>query len=196
MIVGLYARVSTNNGKQDATNQLLQLREFCHKQNWSIGTEYVDNISGKASANRPGFVQMMQDASQRRFDLLLFWSLDRLSREGALATLTHLSKLSSYGIKYRSFTESYLDTLGPFGDVVVSLLACIARQERTRLSERVTAGLERARAAGRIGGRRHALTIDKQNEARRLRAAGLSFGVIADKLFVSKPTIMRVCKGE
>jgi DNA invertase Pin-like site-specific DNA recombinase len=193
MNVVLYGRVSTKD-KQDVTNQLKQLREFCDKQGWVISHEYVDRVSGKRSDNRPEFQEMLLAASKRQFDLLLFWSLDRLSREGALATLKHLEVLSGCGIKYRSFTEPYLDTLGPFGDAIVSLLACIARQERTRLSERVLAGLNRARAAGRIGGRPNALTQDKKAEARKLRRAGLSFGVIADRLHVSKPTIMRVCR--
>lgn len=44
-------------------------------------------------------------ASQRKFNGLLFWALDRLSREGVLETLQHLNRLTSYGVNYRSFTE-------------------------------------------------------------------------------------------
>jgi DNA invertase Pin-like site-specific DNA recombinase len=191
MNVAIYARVSTKD-KQDVSNQLRQLREFCEKQGWVICNEYVDRLSGKRS-DRPQFQAMFAAASRREFDLLLFWSLDRMTREGALPTLRYLEQLSSYGVKFRSFTEPYLDTLGGFGEAVVAILGCIAKQERTRLSERVMAGLERAKAQGRIGGRPTALTVNAQAEARKLRAAGLSFGVIADRLHVSKPTVMRVC---
>jgi DNA invertase Pin-like site-specific DNA recombinase len=59
---------------------------------------------------------MMEAARQRRFDLLLFWSLDRFSREGVSAILNHLERLSSYGVDWRSYTEQYLDSLGPFRD--------------------------------------------------------------------------------
>jgi DNA invertase Pin-like site-specific DNA recombinase len=48
---------------------------------------------------------MFHDASQRRFDLVLFWSLDRLSREGVLQTLSYLNRLTGHGVGYRSFTE-------------------------------------------------------------------------------------------
>lgn len=193
MNVAIYARVSTRD-KQDATNQIRQLREFCAKQDWTVTAEYIDRLSGKSS-DRPRFQAMFQAASRREFDLLLFWSLDRMTREGALPTLRYLEQLSTYGVKFRSFTEPYLDTLGVFGEAVVAILGCIAKQERVRLSERVVAGLERARAAGRIGGRPPALTESQQAEARKLRAQNLSFGVIADRLHVSKPTIMRACAG-
>jgi DNA invertase Pin-like site-specific DNA recombinase len=96
---------------------------------------------------------MFESASRREFDVLLFWSLDRLSREGAVKTLHHLERLTSYGISYRSFKEQYLDSTGIFKEAVISILATIAKQERVRLSERTIAGLERARADGRIGGR-------------------------------------------
>jgi DNA invertase Pin-like site-specific DNA recombinase len=69
-----------------------------------------------------------------------------------LPTLQYLQRLDSYGVAYRSFTESWLDSLGPFKDVVLALLATLAEQERVRLSERVTAGLASARKEGHIGG--------------------------------------------
>ena len=67
--------------------------------------------------------------------------------------MQYLQRLELYGVAYRSFTESWLDSMGPFKDVVLALLATHAKQERVRLSERITAGLARARKEGRIGGR-------------------------------------------
>jgi|GEM_PF-2015409 len=89
MKVAVYARVSTKDKGQDTENQLAQLREFATKQGWTIYREYVDHESG-AKTDRPEFRQMFEDASRRKFDLLLFWALDRLSREGALKTVQHL----------------------------------------------------------------------------------------------------------
>lgn len=66
---------------------------------------------------------MMKDASQRKFDLLLFWSLDRLSREGVSQTLDYLNRLQSWGAGFRSFSEPYLDSLGVFKDAVLAILA-------------------------------------------------------------------------
>jgi DNA invertase Pin-like site-specific DNA recombinase len=88
---------------------------------------------------------MMNNAYQREFDVVLFWSLDRFSREGVLEMLQYLKLLSSYGVAFKSFTEQYLDGTGIFKDAIIGILAALAHQERVRLSERVTAGLERAR---------------------------------------------------
>jgi len=102
--IAIYARVSTD--KQDTENQLLQLREFAAKQGWSIVHEYCDYESG-SKADRSQFQQMFADASKRKFDLLLFWALDRLSREGALKTLQHLDRLEGYGVGFRSFMREF-----------------------------------------------------------------------------------------
>src|SRR4051812_21050115 len=102
MKVAIYSRVSTSD--QDNENQLSQLREFCQRQGYEIASEYVDTASG-GRADRAAFKAMFASASKREFDLLLFWSLDRLSREGVLETLQYLQRLTAYGIAYRSFTE-------------------------------------------------------------------------------------------
>jgi hypothetical protein len=68
-------------------------------------------------------------------------------------TLNHLQMLTGYGVNYRSFTEQYLDSTGMFKEAVIGILAAVAKQERVRLSERTIAGLQRARAQGRVGGR-------------------------------------------
>src|SRR5271154_4144826 len=143
--VALYARVSTKDKRQDTENQLAALRQFAATQNWIVAYEYVDNATGKNS-DREQFKKLFVDGSQRKFNSILFWSLDRFNREGVRETLNHLELLSSYGVGYRSFTEQYLDSCGLFRDAVLAILAVIAKQERVRLSERTIAGLQRARA--------------------------------------------------
>lgn len=81
----------------------------------------------------------------RRFDLVLFWSLDRLSREGVSATLNHLERLTASGVEWRSFTEEYLDSTGLFKDAVIAILAVIAKQERIRRSERASVAIAKLR---------------------------------------------------
>jgi len=152
MNCGIYARVSTRDKGQDFTNQLVALRQFASTQGWPIVAEYIDQQSAKDS-DREQFQRMFEDASQRRFDVLLFWSLDRLSREGVLETLQHLQRLTGYGVSWRSFTEQYLDSTGIFRDAVIGILAVIAKQERVRLAERTRAGLERVRLSGKKLGR-------------------------------------------
>ena len=127
---------------------------------------------------------------RHEFDLVLFWSLDRFSREGVLETLQYLRTLTSYGVGWKSFTEQYLDSCGIFRDAVLSILATIAKQERIRLSERTVAGLERARKQGRVGGRPRVVT-DRARVAK-LRAAGKSLGEIAAEMGLAKTTVARI----
>src|ERR1700693_2704474 len=99
-VVALYARVSTKDGRQDCENQLIAVREYCGKQGWMMVAEYVDQETGGTS-KRPHFQRMFADARARKFDMALFWSLDRLSREGVSSTLTHLERLIASGVNWR-----------------------------------------------------------------------------------------------
>jgi DNA invertase Pin-like site-specific DNA recombinase len=186
--VALYARVSKDDGKMEVENQLHELREFCARSGWTVSNEYIDKMSGGKS-DRPQFVKLFEDASKRKFDLVLFWALDRFSREGTLATLQHLQNLSASGVNWRSYQEAYLDSCGPFKDVVVSLMATLAKQERLRISERTKAGLRRARRAGKVLGRPR-VDVDRV-KLRQLQASGLSLRQIAAKTMVSLSTIVR-----
>src|ERR1700759_1912996 len=182
MRVALYGRVSTNNGRQDTENQFAQLRQFAATQGWAIVHEYRDHARGKRSG-RKEFQRMFEAASRREFDVLLFWSLDRLSREGTVETLNHLQRLKSYGVPWRSFTEQYLDSTGIFREAVIGILAAVAKQERVRLSERTIAGLQRAKAQGRVGGRPRA--EDDPSTLKmfaKLKRDGLSVRKIAAKM--------------
>src|SRR5262249_974834 len=137
---------------------------------WVLAGEYVDRASGKNS-DRPAFRRLFEDAARRQFDLVFFWSLDRFSREGVLETLQHLQRLSSSGVEWFSYREEYLRSIGVFKDAVLAILAAIAKQERIRLSERVQAGLSRARAQGKVLGRpRAAVRIER---VLKLRERGL-----------------------
>jgi DNA invertase Pin-like site-specific DNA recombinase len=123
---------------------------------------------------------------------LLFWSLDRLTREGTYKTLTYLRRLTDAGVKFKSFTEQYIDSLGVFGEAIIGVLAAVAAQERIRISERTKAGLARTRAQGtRLG--RPAKSVDLR-KARKLRAAGMSLREIACRLRVSPGLVYQKLK--
>jgi DNA invertase Pin-like site-specific DNA recombinase len=193
MKVAIYARVSTDDKGQDPLNQLLELREFASRQSWTIVREYTDEATAK-NGERTGFEQMWADVAKHRFDLLLFWSLDRLTREGTYKTLTYLRRLSDAGVKFKSCTEQYIDSLGVFGEAIIGVLAAVAAQERIRISERTKAGLARTRAQGtRLG--RPLKTVDLR-KARKLRAAGMSFREIARKLHVSPALVCQKLKSK
>ena len=125
-------------------------------------------------------------ASQRKFDVLLFWALDLLSREGVLETLQHLNRLTSYGVGYGSFTEQYFDSCGIFKDAVIAI---VAKQERVRISQRVRAGLETARAKGKKLGRPR-VAADARRIAT-LRNRGASWVTVCQETGLSKGTAQR-----
>jgi DNA invertase Pin-like site-specific DNA recombinase len=188
MRIAIYARVSTT--KQENENQLADLHAFAAKQGWQVVDDYVDCESG-SKADRAEFQRMFTDASKRRFDLVLFWALDRLSREGVLETLQHLNRLTSYGVGFRSYTEQFFDSCGIFKDAVIAIMATLAKQERIKRSERTKAGLARVRASGKALGRPRSIRATSVDVAR-LRAAGHSYRNVARELGVSLRSVQRL----
>lgn len=186
MKAAIYARVSTRDRGQDCANQVDQLRRFAAAHGYEIAAEYVDQDSG-ARADRPQFKLLFEHARRRQFGIVLFWALDRFSREGAAQTLNYLNQLQSYGVEFRSFTEQYIDSCGIFSEAVISILAVIAKQERIRLSERTIAGMNRARAAGKKLGRPGADT----RRIHELAGAGMAQAEIARELRINRSTVCR-----
>lgn len=184
MRVAIYARISTTNKGQDADNQLQVLREFCLRSNFQIFNEYVDEVSG-GTAERPAFKRMFMDASKRKFHLLLFWSLDRFSREGTRPTIQYLERLESCGVNFKSYTEQYIDSCGIFKDVIISLLSTLGKQEKLRISERVKAGL--ARSNKRSG--RPTIELGLIEQIKNLKSEGLSNRAIGKNLNLSHSTV-------
>lgn len=192
MNVAIYARVSTRDKGQDCENQLQELRQFADRkrnEGWQVLGEYVDHASGGRS-DRDAFQRLFADAAEKKFDIVLFWSLDRFSREGVLETLQHLQRLSNNGVDWWSLKEEYLRSVGVFRDAVLSILATIAKQERIRLSERVHAGLDRARRQGKHIGRPR-VVVDRY-KVRELRSGGMAFHEISRRVGISKATVQRI----
>ena len=179
MRVAIYARVSTRDKGQDPENQVHQLRAFA-EQHGTLYKIFSEEVSGGKS-DRSEFKHLLLEAYQKKFDLVVFWRLDRFSREGALPTLKYLKELRDHGVNYKSFTEPYLDSLGPFGDVIVSMLATIAAQDLIKISENTKASLAKKKAAGiRLGAPVKGAAIIAQAQA--LKVEGKSNGVIARTL--------------
>ncbi|NLX25487.1 MAG: recombinase family protein [Lentisphaerae bacterium] len=195
----IYTRVSTTDQKPE--NQIRELKAYAEKQGWEVLEIIKDKMSGTKSAkDRPGLDKVMKLAARQQFDVLLFWSLDRLSREGTRQTLGYLQTLSDRGVKWHSYTEEYLSSLGAFADVVVSILSTLAKQERIRISERTKAGLKRAKAEGKTLGRRKGerspKTLDRARLVKQLRAEGHSFGKIGQQLGITKQRAAQLHKME
>jgi DNA invertase Pin-like site-specific DNA recombinase len=145
----LYARVSTNS--QDTTNQLLELRDYVTRQNWTA-EEYIDNGVSGSKASRPALDRLMTDARRRRFDVVIVWRLDRFGRS-LQHIVTALDELHARGIAFISLGEG-IDLSTPAGRLQLHILSALAEFERARIQERIHAGIARARAQGRRLGRK------------------------------------------
>ena len=151
MKVALYGRVSTADKDQNPVTQLLPLREFINAQGWVTYREYVDQAPATDLVHRVHWRTLLDDASKRRFDLLLVWRMDRAFRS-VLDAATTLERLRAWGVGLRSYSEPWLDTTSPFGEALYYITVAYAQLERGILRERVKAGMERARKQGhRIG---------------------------------------------
>lgn len=148
MRTAIYVRVSTN--KQEVENQLNDLRNYCNSKGYIIYKEYVDIISGKEKS-RPNYDRMFNDAHKRLFDLILFWDLSRFSRAGTLYTLQKLKELENVGVEWESYQEQYFKSTGEFRDVVISIMATLAKIQREQISERTKSGLKNAKNVGKRG---------------------------------------------
>jgi len=155
MKVVIYARVSTEDKGQDPENQLGQLRAWCVSAGHAVVREYIDYASGsKGAGKRPEFAAMLDDAHRRKFDLVLCWALDRLSREGMVPTVLHLQRLAAAGVGFHSYTEPMLSTDNEMvRDIVLAVMASLAKVERQKISERTRAGMQRAAKNGKHLGR-------------------------------------------
>jgi DNA invertase Pin-like site-specific DNA recombinase len=151
----VYLRISTRDGRQTEENQRRQLRAFVEEEGYELVGEYVDHESGrKGRRARSGFDQVFEAAENREFDLLIFWSLDRFSREGIRKTVSYLRQLEDLGVRFRSYTEPYLSTENELvSHILLAVLSYFAEYEAKKISRRTKAGLERARAEGKQIGR-------------------------------------------
>lgn len=190
-MIALYARVSTKNNGQDPETQLIALREYAQARRFEIFSEYIDvGISG-ATEKRPALDRLMDDARKRRFDAVLVARFDRFARSTRHLVLA-LEEFNVLGVDFISLSES-IDTSTPMGKMVFTVIAAVAELERSLIRERVSMGLQKAKAQGkRIG--RPTVRIDS-DELQALRDEGLSCRAIARQLGVSHPTILAAFNG-
>jgi DNA invertase Pin-like site-specific DNA recombinase len=113
--------------------------------------EYIDQTSGK-TGDRDAFKRLFTDASRRLFDVVVVWALDRFTREGVLETFEYIRDLTRYGVQFESYTEAHFRTTGMAGELMLAITAWIAKQERLRITDRVNAGIARARLHGTKSG--------------------------------------------
>lgn len=158
MLVG-YARVSKADGSQTVDLQLDELIAAGVNKKQI----YVDHASGKTD-DRPGLESCLK--ALRQGDTLLVWKLDRLGRNlSDLVTLIDELRTRDIALKVLKGHGASIDTTTAEGKLVFGIFAALAEYERALISERTRAGLNAARARGRLGGRRHTMTPAKVNLA-------------------------------
>jgi len=182
--VAIYARVSTDKQKTDM--QLRELRTYSKKSKWKIHKEYIDQGYSGKSTKRPAFNQMLDDAHKKKFDVLLVWKLDRLSRS-LKDLITTLDTLGHCGIDFVSY-ENKLDTASPSGKLVFHVIGAVAEFERDIIRERVKSGLANAKAKGKKLGR-PGLSPVIEEKIKALKKKGLSNRAIGKKLGINEKTV-------
>lgn len=185
----LYLRVSTDS--QNTDNQRRVLTEVAERRGWEIVHTYEDqDISGaKGRDKRPGFDAMLKDATRRRFDVLMFWSIDRLGRSTA-AVAAALAELEAAGVAIYADKEA-MDATTLHGKAMLQMAAVFAELERGMIQARVNAGLNTARANGvRLG--RPMITKETEDAIRAHLMTGAGILKTSKALGVGVSTVQRV----
>src|SRR6516164_4978157 len=192
MRIAIYARVSTDDKGQDPETQLRQLRQWCADANHTIAHEYIDRESGRKGTNgRKQFAALFEDAHKRKFDCVLFWALDRFTREGMIPTIAYLQRLAGHGVSFHSYTEAHLSTDNELvGNILLAVMSSLAKVESQKIGERTRAGMARARAQGKRLGR-PSLDPALQRKIAKQLEAGLSAYAVAKQLGIDAHTVAK-----
>jgi DNA invertase Pin-like site-specific DNA recombinase len=183
----LYSRIST--GDQHIETQLLDLRAMAKQRGLEIVREYSDVISG-AKSKRAGLDSLMSDARRHRFDVVLVAAFDRIARN-VRHFLDVLDELSHLNIQFISLREN-IDTGGPLGRAMLTIIGAISELERSLIVERVKAGMRRAKLEGRRIGRTP-LDIDREQVVSD-RRSGMSLTKVAQRHHISRASVCRLMR--
>ena len=186
----IYVRVST--GQQTTENQEAALIKLAEKAGWEVSEIYRDHgVSGaKKRSERPAFNKMQNDAVQRRFDIILAWSVDRLGRslQDLVEFLTEMHSLEVDLVLH----QQGLDTTTPAGKAMFQMMGVFAEFERAIIKDRVNAGLQRAKENGvKLGRPKIDHRLEKKIAAE-LEKSEMGIGKIAVKFGVGNGTVQRI----
>ena len=186
--VALYARVSTD--KQTCENQLNELRSIAERMEYIIVDEFIDEGISGSTSSRPSLDELMKSATQRRFDMVMCWSIDRLGR--SLQNLIEiLNELQSLKVDL-FFMQQGMDTSTSAGRMMFSIFGALAEFERNLIRERVIAGQQRAISQGIKMGRPSKMNDGMKNAIKLLRERGIGIKQIARELKIGIGTVYSV----
>jgi DNA invertase Pin-like site-specific DNA recombinase len=149
----LYLRTSTND--QHPENQLPALERYCYDHSLTVKAVFVEQESAWRNGHQAELARLLAElrSGKRKYDRLIIWSLDRLTRGGIGQLFSLVHTFRQYGCQVVSIQEPCLESAGPAGDLLLAVTGWIAEFESKRRSERTLAGLERALANGKKLGR-------------------------------------------
>lgn len=148
MKVSFYLRVSSS--EQTCDNQLPALEAYAKSRGWEVAEVYSENESAAKAGHQHELARLLDDirGGRRKYDAVLVWAMDRLSREGSAAILNLVDTFKRYGVRVISLQESWTEAPGPAAEIMFAIAGWVARMESERRSERTLAGLARVRAQG------------------------------------------------
>jgi site-specific DNA recombinase len=151
--VALYVRVSTDRQVEEGHSidaQKDRLMDYVKSQGWEIVDFYIDDGYSAKDLNRPHMQRLLKDASEKKFDVILVYRLDRLVRS-VLDLHYILKEIDKHGVMFKSATEMF-DTTSAMGRFFITLVGAMAEWERANLGERVTMGMEKNFLKGGFNG--------------------------------------------
>jgi DNA invertase Pin-like site-specific DNA recombinase len=180
-----YSRVSTERD-QSPEAQVKELQTYCSARNWAIVEEITDHGYSGGTNQRPGLKRLLELVRARKVDIIIVTKLDRIAR-----SLKHLVALldefQDLGIKFVSIHDQ-IDLTTASGRLMVHIIAAFGEFERALISERTVLGLAHIRSKGQKLGR----PCKRDDGAiRALRAEGLSYLDIQNRLGISKGSVCR-----
>jgi len=175
---------------QDPAVQEKPLLDLISQRGWQLHRVYSDRASG-AKERRPGLDQLMADARRGLFEVVVVWRFDRFARSVKQLVLA-LEEFRELGIDFISHQEA-LDTSTPMGEAMFTIIAAMAKLERSVIRERVVAGLEYARERGTRSGKPigRPKAVFHRDQVAELRRGGLSWRQTALRLGVGEGTVRR-----
>ena len=191
MNVAIYTRVSTSH--QTVENQLIELREVCERNDWTVVEEYSEVISGtKGVDERSELERLLIDGSRRKFDKVVVWSVDRVARS-MKHLIQVLSQLDDLDIDIYSFQQG-IDTSTTMGSSFFHMVGIFSELENNLRSERQKIGIRRALDNGAKFGRKTIIDDSMTSSVVQERQDGLSIRKIADKLGLNRGVVLKICQ--
>lgn len=185
--IGLYIRTSTDNQKESIKLQQEELDRYCENHDFEIYDKYIDFGFSGSNVERPAFQNLMEDAKDGKFDMVLVTKIDRFARS-IIDCLVNIEKLQNYNVAFAA-TSQPIDTSSAMGKLTLNIMAAFADFEREIIRERMKTGRKAAEKRGIVCNRPR-LNIS-ENKVMKYINKGLSATATAKVLDIDPATVVK-----